>query len=357
MPEIRFVTSADLRGFDEIEKRLDALKLKARDTAKEFQGINAGGSNPLQAGRTVLRGGGGPIQTGASPLQAGQTVIQGGSGPISARPARVSGGGPAASGSGTGGYNLNTTSGVVSYYENVLNEAMPIISRSAGNRNGMSNIAGVNYQGRPVQRATTQEPVTGHQMRSLFGGLSRQFATMDAQSKAAYLAAEQGGGRQARATTASVPGMTPILGSHFKSKHLPGSTPYYEDWFNRIGQPDAQSLMSPSLRQSYLQAQGLYIGGRKNTAAEFYQNYASEANQPSPIAPIFLPQTRMQRLRQHWMNNAKGNSLGGILGSGLKGAIGGTAIDAMIGGGEGAAAGGLAAGTIGALAGGPLGMI
>ncbi|MHB1682822.1 MAG: glucosaminidase domain-containing protein [Bacilli bacterium] len=348
MPEIRIVTSADLRGFDEIEARLEKLKSKARDVAKEFQGINVGG--------------GGPIQAGASPIQAGQTVVQGRSAPISARPATMASGGSrpvasASSGGGTGGYNLNTTSGVVSYYENVLNEAMPIISRSAGNRNGMSNVAGVRYQGRPVQQTVQQEPVTGHQMRSLFGGLSRQFATMDAQSKASYIAAEQGGGSRSRAPMASMPGMVPILGSRFKSKHLPGSTPYYEDWFNRVGQQDAQSLMSPSLKQSYAEANNLYIAGRKNTPAEFYQNYASEANQPAPIAPIFLPQTRMQRLRQHWMNNAKGNTLGSVLGSGLKGALGGTAIDAMIGGGDGAAAGGLAAGTIGALAGGPLGMI
>jgi flagellum-specific peptidoglycan hydrolase FlgJ len=148
--------------------------------------------------------------------------------------------------------------------------------------------------------------------------------------------------------------MVPALGSNFKSKNMQGSTQYFQDWFNRIGQPDIQSMMSKELQQSYKEANDLYLSGRNITPAEFYQNYASEANQPTPAQPkgSFLAS---------FVQHAKGNSIGSIMGNGLKGALSIGAkglLSGAAGDVVGAEAGGLAgagsAALMGEMLGGPI---
>ena len=159
----------------------------------------------------------------------------------------------------------------------------------------------------------------------------------------------------ARSGMQNVPGMVPVLGSHFKTKNIPGSQQYYEDWFNRVGAPDIQSLLSQDLKQAYQEAQDLFVSGRTITPSEFYQNYASEANQnalpqnqPTPKKSVLS----VGNLTNHFFKNAQGGSLGSVLGSGLKGVVSGVIGDATLGGG---ASGAVGAGLLGDVAGGPIG--
>ncbi|MHB1702253.1 MAG: glucosaminidase domain-containing protein, partial [Acidobacteriaceae bacterium] len=285
MPELKFNTSADLTGLRQIADYLEKIHAKVKATSTDMQKMGAFQGAESASGGIAVGGGGlqyGPRSSGGGAPAGGQasSTQQG--------PARRPRGGHKPQ------YDLSTQGGVIEYYDNVLAQALPMLSA-------------MNPAGAP---------------RASIGASHRQSA----------------GGLQ------NVSGMVPLLGSNFKSRHMQGSTPYYEDYFNRIGQADVQSMMSPSLKQSYLQAQGLYIGGRKNTAAEFYQNYASEANQPSQPSQV----SRRQSLWQHFARSAKGNGIGGILSSGLRGAAIGTMADSAIGGGSsgllGGAVGGGAAG-------------
>ena len=204
-------------------------------------------------------------------------------------------------------YDLMTTTGLEDYYQSVYSQAAPVLSLLRGNANGGSPSA---------------TPRARQAMRS---------------------------GMQ------NVPGMVPVLGTHFKSKNFPGSQQYYEDWFNRIGAPDIQSLLSQDLKQAYREAQDLFVSGRAITPSEFYQNYASEANQnalsqnqPTSRKSVFS----IGNLTNHFFKNAQGGSLGSVLGSGLKGVMSGIVGDATLGSG---ASGAVGAGLLGDVAGGPIG--
>ncbi len=287
MPELRFNTSADLKGFHDIDAALDKLQARVKSISADMQKMGAlQGAESASGGIAV---GGGGLQYG--PRHPGGAA--GGGQPSSTQqgPARRPRGGSKPQ------YDLSTQGGVIEYYDNVLAQALPMLSA-------------MNPAGAP---------------RSSIGASHRQPA----------------GGLQ------NVSGMVPLLGNNFKSRHMAGSTPYYEDYFNRVGQADVQSMMSPALKQSYLEAQGLYIGGRKNTAAEFYQNYASEANQPASIS-------QHTSFLGHFANSAKGTGLKNILSSGLKGGIMGSLAGGALGGG---ALGGAAGDAIGLLAGGLPGLL
>ncbi len=286
MPELRFNTSADLKGFHDLDAALERFHAKVKVVSADMQKMGAlQGAESASGG--IAMGGGGGLQYG--PRQQG--------GPASGGHAQPQGPARRPRGGSKPQYDLSTQGGVIEYYDNVLAQALPMLSA-------------MNPAGAP---------------RSSIGASHRQPA----------------GGLQ------NVSGMVPLLGNNFKSRHMAGSTPYYEDYFNRIGQADVQSMMSPSLRQSYLEAQGLYIGGRKNTAAEFYQNYASEANQP----PIISQRTSFLG---HFANSARGTGLKNILSSGLKGGIMGSLAGGALGGG---ALGGAAGDAVGLLMGGLPGLL
>gem|GEM_PF-6916302 len=268
MSDIRFTTSADLKGFHDLESALDKLHSHVKAVAIDMRQLS------VLPGEQAASGG---IAVGGSPAPRTGSGPRGGSG----RGGGMSQGpGPRAQGGQKSRYDLSTQGGVIEYYENVLAQTLPMLNAMRPSTAGAIGSTGA----RP--RASVMQNVSG---------------------------------------------MVPLLGNNFKSRHMAGSTPYYEDYFNRVGQADVQSMMSPSLKQSYLEAQGLYIGGRKNTPAEFYQNYASEANQPAPA-------TQRTSFFGHFARSAKGSSIGSILSSGLKGGIMGSMASGVIGGGAGGSA-------------------
>lgn len=266
MAEIRFTTVADLKGIHDLESALDRLHDRARSIAATMKQFGAFESQGIAEAIGT--------PSGLRPMSGPRPRT-----PHPMQTPRAIGGATPATGGKSAKYDLSTQGGVIEYYDNVLAQTLPMLNA----------------------------------MRPASAGLS----------------AHTGPSARLRSTLQNVPGMTPVLGSAFKSKHLPGSTPYYEDWFNRIGQPDAQSMMSKELRQAYAEAQDLWLGGRSITPAEFYQNYSSEANQPAPKPPSFW-----QRFRQH----ARGGSIGAQLSSGLRGAMIGGAASRMLGSGAGGSA-------------------
>ncbi len=289
MPEIRFSTSADLSGFRELEKALSEFEAHVRRTSDEMakMGFSAGAGSFQRISET---GSIGSFPTaGAAPSSHHRTGVFQSAGPTP--PSTAS---QAQRNAHQSQYNFNTPSGVESWVQNVEMPAWPALQM-----------------------------------------LNSQMKT------------EQTGRSSGRSSSkpVNVPGNVPVISqSLLKSKNAPGSAPWYADWFARIGQPDIQSMMSPELRQSYSEARGLYVGGRDITPGEFYQNYASEANQPtSPPSHTSLWGSFKQ--------NAKGNTLSGILGNGLKGVASGVVGNLASSG----VAGDATAGALGDLLGGPLG--
>ena len=284
---IRVTTTADTRGLQEIQKYLDNINESAGNLAQQLQSVGVGMSSPYSPSSGVTasqRHENAMAQFLRENHERGRKAQQRQAAPFD---------------------DLMTSSGLEEYYQNVYEQAAPVLQLlQGGNRIGTG-------------AAQTQRT-------------SRSRAPQN------------------------VPGMVPVLGSNFKSKNMQGSTPYFQDWFNRIGQPDVQSMMSKELQQAYKEANDLYLSGRNITPAEFYQNYASEANQPTPTQP---KGSFLATFAQH----AKGNSIGSIMGNGLKGALSVGAkglLSGVAGDAVGAEAGGLAgvgsAALMGEMLGGPI---
>ena len=304
LSEIRVTTVADLRGVRQLQdgmKQVIDQSKQIRDLWKETHGYMRGGSTNTATQAAVVNGGHPPnaaSQVNRRRSGAGQGISPG-TAQLGTNQRRS-----ATAGANMAGMpNLGTTQGIISWYQNSYEEALPMIRSLGGGRgNGISNIGGVRYQGRPVQTVTQTVGPSAQQMKHWFQGLTSQVDSMDMETKLAYWAA---GGQGGRYTGRSGPTLA--------------MQDFIDQYGAALGAPGAQTITSTV-----------------------------------PIAQSFG-----QRLRRHFTNNLTGGrTLGGALFGGVKGALGGSLIDAALGGGEaGAAAGGLSAGVIGDLAGGPIGAI
>lgn len=162
-----------MRGFKEMEAGLERLRQKASQVSHELQGFRLpeGG---LTAGGVVNRNRSGNIQPVAAP---------GGSG-LPHAPSSMSQRHRATFGRGQQ-YNLNTPSGVMEYYENVLAQSNPMIrGLQAGS---IASRFGVKYQG--YATSTTNTKPTNDQMYTWFTKLGSEITKMDQRTRNAYLQA------------------------------------------------------------------------------------------------------------------------------------------------------------------------
>ncbi len=221
MAEIRFSTSADLKGFHDLEAALDKLHAHVKEVGASMQKIGFGAMPQVQNGQMAVGGGSdpptGPRSSAGGAQNAGWSGVAQGPGPR-----------------GQGGhkpqYNLNTQGGVIEYYDNVLAQALPMLNA--------------------MRPSSGSGPSPGR---------SRSQAAQSPQN---------------------VPGMVPVLGGHLRSRAYPGSSQWYGDWLARANQPDIRSMVGSSVAEELAGAYSSYQQGETGAGRTAYQRLSSEANQP-----------------------------------------------------------------------------
>ncbi|MCL6442467.1 MAG: hypothetical protein K6T83_03210 [Alicyclobacillus sp.] len=203
MPEIHVRTSADLKGFRDLQAEMSKLiQLAERYSTLMRSADRVGGA---------LAAGGGSGVLPHPPSGMSQAQRRGG--------VQTSGGLR---------YNLDTPSGYAQYMEQVVGPAQSMMS---GRRGGIRNIGGIRYQ--PVGMTTM--PVSSEQITNWFLGLASQIGKMDEDMRRAYLNA----GLDARNSSAELP---------------PSIRQFYQQYGSSWGGPQPQSVPnSPSLGARFLQ--------------------------------------------------------------------------------------------------------
>ncbi len=289
MPDIRVTTSADLKGFRDLQNEMGKLIAQAREFSSLMKQVSApsGVAATAQGASTPhVYSEGAPHPPMAHPVRPALEGVARQTAPsVGSRQQRT-----VRPLSQTGSPNLFTSEGYTQYYENVVMPAMTTLGNVS--RSGMSNIAGIRYQGRPMNVQTVK--TTANDQMNWFQNIGKNLQALDEDTRSAWVQAAFASGN----STETFP--SPIRS--FVSQY-------------------GEQLGAPS------------VGTQKIT---------------TPIAQSFG-----QRLAQHFANNMGSGGIGKVLLGGLKGAAGGTIIDMLAGGGaEGAALGGMGAAGIGGALGG-----
>ncbi len=318
MPDIKFTTSADLKGLDSLKQAMDDLEKRAERIADVMKKWNAGGSGsrssePNQARATGTTGMNASTYTpptttsqramdkfSQDALAPHQTTIDprrlmkigtGESVPNAPKMSHV-----------TSGMNLSTAAGIEEWMEGPYSQAAPMI------------------------------------------------AMMNAQNKVDTSTSSR---RNSSRSGHGVSNPVPIIGGTAYTPHATASTTVstneIEQWFQTVG----KQPMSPEQRTAYSSAVTAMASSKSiEPMHDFYAQHGASLGAPQGQTTI-IPTSRLSRAITHFKTNAtSGKGIGHYVMSGLKGAAGGMAIDAATGGAiDGVLAGGVIGDVLGGIPG------
>lgn len=167
MPDIRVTTSADLKGYRDLQTEMNKMIQQAKEYTSLMHSVGKVDSGSMQVAA------GGELPGGAAYSDGGASFS-----------GRAGAGRSVRRRSGQRDpYNMDTSSGVAQYYENVLMPAMNTID-AVSKRSKVTTIGGIKYQ--PPSKGSVT-PVSDSQISQWFSGLMDQVNGMDMEVRKAYL--------------------------------------------------------------------------------------------------------------------------------------------------------------------------